>query len=190
MRPFHAPYCVYRKQTKTGYFWYVRFWDETSRKYSRIRSTGIPVKGKGEGRHAAEEAARTLLPGIRFTPVAPDVGDTPLLQYLADFWKDSSPYVRECTQVKKKPLSARYLRGHRDETRLHLESFPGFQGITLQQLTPGLIRDWMTWAAERGLKGGRINKVMEAMRGGQFVSQDHHVAFQFAAGHGFYLLNS
>jgi hypothetical protein len=165
MRPFHAPYCVYRKQTKAGYYWYVRFWDSATRNYSRIRSTGIPVKEKGEGRHAAEEAARSMLPGIRFTPVAPNVGDTPLLQYLADFWKDSSPYVRECAQVKKKPLSARYLRGHRDDTRLHLEPFPGFQGIILRQLTPGLIRDWMTWAAERGLKGGRINKVMEAMRG-------------------------
>jgi hypothetical protein len=44
MRPlkFHAPYCVYRKQTKAEYFWYVRFWDETSRKYTCIRSTGIP----------------------------------------------------------------------------------------------------------------------------------------------------
>ncbi|MDR1618462.1 MAG: tyrosine-type recombinase/integrase [Treponema sp.] len=67
--------------------------------------------------------------------------------------------------VKKKPLSVRYLQGHRDDTRLHIESFPGFQKITLQELTPGLIRDWMTWAAEKGLKGGRINKVMEAMRG-------------------------
>ncbi|GHV79621.1 hypothetical protein AGMMS49944_14120 [Spirochaetia bacterium] len=57
MRPLktHALYCVYRKQTKAGYFWYVRFWDETSRKYTRIRSTGIPVKGRGEGRHDAEE---------------------------------------------------------------------------------------------------------------------------------------
>ncbi|MDR1279137.1 MAG: site-specific integrase [Treponema sp.] len=123
------------------------------------------MKGKGAGRHAAEEAARSMLPGIRFTQAAPDVGDTPLLQYLADFWKDGSPYVRECTQVRKKPLSARYLRGHRDDTRLHIEPFPGFQGIILRQLTPGLIRDWMTWAAEKGLKGGRINKVMEAMRG-------------------------
>jgi hypothetical protein len=52
MRPLksHSPYCVYRKQTKAGYFWYVRYWGETSRKYASIRSTGIPVKGRDGGR--------------------------------------------------------------------------------------------------------------------------------------------
>ncbi|MDR2158540.1 MAG: hypothetical protein LBP23_00560, partial [Treponema sp.] len=63
-----APYCVYRKQTKARYFWYVRYWDETSRRYASIRSTGIPVKGQGGGRHDAEEAARAMLSKIRFSP--------------------------------------------------------------------------------------------------------------------------
>jgi integrase len=103
-----------------------------------------------------------MLPSIRFTPELPGQS---FLSYVADFWEDTSPYVRECAQVKKKPLSKKYLRSHRDDTRLHIATFPGFEGITLQQLTPGLIRDWMTWAAEKGLKGSRINKVMEPMRG-------------------------
>jgi integrase len=33
----------------------------------------------------------------------------------------------------------------------------------LKTLTAGHIRDWMRWMAERGIKGGRINKVMQAM---------------------------
>jgi len=164
MRPLkpHAPYCLYKKQTTVGYFWYVRFWDETNRKYAVIRSTGIPVKGRGEGRHDAEKAVQAILPAIRFTLEVPGQS---FINYVADFWEDTSPYARECAQVKKKPLSKKYLRSHRDDTRLHIAPYPGFQEITLQQLTPGLIRDWMTWAAEKGLKGGRINKVMEAMRG-------------------------
>ncbi|MDR0719412.1 MAG: hypothetical protein LBF78_07225, partial [Treponema sp.] len=40
----HAPYCIYRKLTKAGYFWYVRYWDEAGRKYTCIRATGIPGK--------------------------------------------------------------------------------------------------------------------------------------------------
>jgi integrase len=103
-----------------------------------------------------------MLPSIRFTPEEPGQS---FINYVLHFWADDSPYVRECAQVKKKPLSTKYLRSHRDDTRLHAAPFPGFQGITLKQLTPGLIRDWMTWAAEKGLRGGRINKVMEAMRG-------------------------
>jgi hypothetical protein len=67
MRPLkpHAPYCLYRKLTKAGYFWYVRYGDATSRRYTAIRSTGIPVKGRGGGRHDAEEAARAMLRTIR-----------------------------------------------------------------------------------------------------------------------------
>jgi hypothetical protein len=84
MRPLkpHAPYCIYRKQTKAGYFWYVRYWGEASRKYAHIRSTGIPVKGRGGGRHNAEEAARDMLP--RIFAMARSPGKF-LLHYVAEF---------------------------------------------------------------------------------------------------------
>jgi integrase len=163
MRPLkpHAPYCIYRKQTKAGYFWYVRYWDDASRKYTRIRSTGIPVKGRGGGRHNAEEAARVMLETIRFTPEA---RDKPLVQYIAGFWTPDSLYVRECAQVKKKPLSAGYIKLHHEDVKRHIEPFPGFRGVTLQNLSAGMIRDWMTWAAEKGMSGRRINTVLQSMR--------------------------
>ena len=95
MRPLksHALYCVYRKKTKAGYFWYVRFWDETSWKYAYIRSTGISVKGRGDGRHDAEEAARAMLKTICFTQEA---SEKPFTQYLADVWTDGSPSDMMC----------------------------------------------------------------------------------------------
>jgi integrase len=162
MRPLkpHASYCIYRKKTKAGYFWYVRYWDETSRKYAYIRSTGIPIKGRGGGRHNAEEAARAMLLQIRFSP---DSSPKPFTQYVADFWRDDSPYVREYAVVKKRPLAAAYVKLHRDDVSRHIEPFPGFRGITLYSLTSGVIRDWMRWAAEKGLAGGRVNKIMQAM---------------------------
>jgi hypothetical protein len=163
MRPLksYAPYCIYRKKTKAGYFWYVRYWDETSRKYAHIRSTGIPVKGRGGGRHDAGEAARAMLPTIRFTPEAQDKS---LARYIADFWTPDSPYVRECAQVKKKPLSAGYVKLHHEAVKRHIEPFPGFRGVTLRSLTAGKIRDWMTWAAGRGMSGRRINTALQSMR--------------------------
>jgi hypothetical protein len=94
----HAPYCIYRKQTKAGCFWYVRYRDEASRKYTHIRSTGIPVKGRSGGRHNAEETARVMLKTIRFTPEAQD---KPFVQYIAGFWTPDSLCVRKCAQVKK-----------------------------------------------------------------------------------------
>jgi integrase len=156
MRPFHAPYCIYRKQTKAGCFWYVRYWDESARKYSRIRSTGISVKGRGGSRHAAEEAARTMLQTIRFTPEAPD---KLFAQYLADFWTPGSPYVRERALVGKRPFKMNH-----EDVRRHIETFPEFRGITLRGLTAGMLRDWLTWMAEKKLSGHRINHVLQGMR--------------------------
>jgi integrase len=163
MRPLkpHAPYCIYRKQTKAGYFWYVRYWDEASRKYAAIRSTGVPAKGRGGGRHDAGEAARAILSTIRFTPEVPD---KPFAQYIAGFWTPDSPYARECAQVKKKPLSAGYIKLHHEDVKRHIEPFPGFRGVTLRNLTAGMLRDWMTWAVEKGMSGRRINTVLQSMR--------------------------
>jgi hypothetical protein len=162
MRPnkTRKPFTLYMKETKTGPVWYVRFWDENSRRYAITRSTGIPVEGKWLRRYDAEQAARKMLPGIQFTPTAPEKS---FIQYVADFWLPNSPYVRECALVKKKPLASAYIALHHDDVRRHIEPFPGFQGISLRKLTPGHIREWMRWMAEKGMKGGRINKVMQAM---------------------------
>ena len=64
MRPLqsHSPYSLYKKTTKSGVFWYVRFWDDVQKKYTWYRSTGIPVEGKRERRAEAEKAAIEMLP--------------------------------------------------------------------------------------------------------------------------------
>jgi integrase len=163
MRPKkdHRPFSLYRKETKTGPVWYARFWDESAKRYAVTRSTGIPVEGKKQRRYEAELAAREMLDGIRFMPAAPE---KPFVQYVADFWLPDSPYVRECAIVKKKPLSAEYVIMNHENIRRHMEPFPGFQIVTLQSLTPGVIRDWMTWAAENGRTGRSVNLTLQAMR--------------------------
>jgi hypothetical protein len=45
-----------------------------------------------------------------------------------------------------------------------MAAFPGFQNITLRGLTAGIIRDWITWAADNGLSGRVINRVLQDMR--------------------------
>jgi hypothetical protein len=58
------PFTLYKEKTKSGTFWYARFWDESVQKYAHSRSTGIPVEGKKERRREAEEAARAFLVGM------------------------------------------------------------------------------------------------------------------------------
>ncbi len=154
------PFTLYRKETQAGIIWYARFWDESTRRYAVTRSTGVPVEGKKQRRYEAEQAAREMLSTIRFVPIAPEKS---FIQYVSDFWLPDSPYVRECALVKKRPLAAAYIDLHHKDVGRHIAPFPGFWEISLRQLTPGHIRDWMRWMAERGMKGGRINKVMQAM---------------------------
>jgi hypothetical protein len=101
-----------------------------------------------------------MITQIRFSP---DASPKPFTRYVAEFWEDTSPYVQEYAAVKKRPLAAAYVKLHRDDVRRHIEPFPGFRGITLYTLIPGIVRDWMRWAAEKGLAGGRSNKVIQAM---------------------------
>jgi hypothetical protein len=72
--PKHAPYSLYKKKTKSGLCWYVRFWNEETSEYSIVRSTGIPVEGKRERWREADDAAKTLLAELRQGLVRPETG--------------------------------------------------------------------------------------------------------------------
>ena len=163
MRPNknRKPFTLYKKETQTGPVWYVRFWDETTRRYAVTRSTGIPVEGKKQRRYEAEQAAREMLPNIQFTPMAPEKS---FIQYISDFWLPDSVYVTERALVKKQPLSADYITMNHENVRRHMEPFLGFQNITLRGLAAGVIRDWMTWAASNGRTGRSVNTTLQAMR--------------------------
>jgi integrase len=102
-----------------------------------------------------------MLPSISFAPPIPE---KPFTRYVADFWSPDSPYVKECTLVKKKPLSAAYVTMNHENVRRHMAPFPGVQDVTLRGLTAGLIREWIAWAADKGLSGRIINLVLQGMR--------------------------
>jgi integrase len=64
----HAPYSLYKKQTKLGPFWYARYWDETEKQYTIVRSTGIPMEGKRKRWREADDAAKAILEELKQAP--------------------------------------------------------------------------------------------------------------------------
>jgi integrase len=102
-----------------------------------------------------------MLSDIRFEMQA---ADRPLLSYLEDFWKSDSPYVKECANIKKKPLSGYYVHQNAVNVSLHVKPCPRLNKITLRELTAGHIKDWMTWAVDHNLSGRTINSVLSTMR--------------------------
>jgi integrase len=163
MRPNKSrkPFTLYQKETQAGLVWYARFWDETTRRYAVTRSTGIPVEGKKQRRYETEQAAREMLPHIQFIPVAPEKY---FIQYVSEFWLTDSVYAKEHSLVEKQPLSVDYVTMNHENVRRHMEPFSGFENITLQSLTAGVIRDWVTWAMANGRTGRSVNTTLQAMR--------------------------
>ena len=159
MKTKHASYSLYKKKVGERLYWYVRFWDERSKKYSANRATGIEVAGKKERKAEAEAVAMEILPKICF-----NVSNMTMIQYIKKFWRNDSPYFREHEKVYAHKLSAYYSKASLDIARLHIEPYPPFAGIGLEKLSAGLIRDWMLWMAERGVSGARINRAMQVIR--------------------------
>jgi integrase len=159
MKTKHAPFSLYKKRTGTRFYWYVRFWDDRERTYSIHRSTGIEAAGKKEHRNEAMKVANDLLPSVCF-----NVSNMSMVQYLKSFWSGESPYFRESEKVYKRRLSAYYAKSHQDTIRIHIEKYHPFNDIGIERVTPGLIRDFMLWMAERGVSGSRINRVLQTIR--------------------------
>ncbi|GHV37299.1 site-specific integrase [Spirochaetia bacterium] len=176
----HKLFTIYKQKTRGGaLMWYARFYNEETGRYQVARSLSILVEGKKERKLEAYEAARAMLAEIDFTPKqkTPDS----LVGYLQAFWTEGSKYLKAAALMRGEPLGATYVKLHRDNIRLHVESFEGFEGITMQDLTPALVQDWQLWLAdrkvtlpkrkaddkertvERTLSGARINKIMQTL---------------------------
>ena len=160
------PFSLYKKKTQQGLVWYVRFWNEKAGDYTEYRSTGVAVSGKKGRQQEAWNQAMAILPTVSFEDAksGATTAGKPFLEYVAGFWTKNSDYIKDCSNIRKKPLSLKYIRGNADDARLHLASYEPFQELTLEKLTAGHIRAWMRWAAESGRSARRINSALSAMR--------------------------
>jgi integrase len=155
----HALFSLYKKQTKKGLFWYVRFWNKNELRYTLFRSTGIEVWGKRGRRAQAEAVAHDMLGSLCF-----NASKKSFVEYLDDFWSAESDYAQEAALIKKQPLSTRYIHENQRVVKTHVALFKPFKNIRLEGITTGLIRDFMLYEAKRGVSGDCINKALQAMR--------------------------
>jgi len=196
------PFTLYKVKSKCGIMWHARFWDDTLQKYAHSRTTGVLVEGKREQRREAEEVARKLQGEIKSAkipstqpaitqptepltpipqaaPINTTVANTPLIEYLFNFWTPESEYARFKRDVKNKALTAYFIGMNHDDIRRHVEPFQGFQGVTVGSLTKAMLKRWLIWLAGRKktrkkrdgtfidegtISGRRANSVLQAVR--------------------------
>jgi integrase len=107
------------------------------------------------------------------------VANTPLIQYLENFWTPESDYAKYNRDVKDDPLTPYYIEMNHEDIRRHVQPFPGFEGVTLGSLSKAILKSWMIWLAGRRkvrtlkdgtikdygkLSGRRANAVLQAVR--------------------------
>jgi integrase len=113
------------------------------------------------------------------SPKKKAVADTPLIQYLTNFWTPKSEYAQYKRDVKNKALTPYYIKMNHDDVRRHVEPFSGFVGVTVGSLNKAILKKWLIWLAGRKtqrrkkdgtliegdtLSGRRANTVLQAVR--------------------------
>jgi len=185
-------FTLVKVKSKIGTIWHARFWDENLKKYAHSRSTGVLVEGKKENRREAEEVARKILAENSETKSTATItlfnptnsqktktANTPLFDYLKNFWTPNSEYAQFKRDVQKNPLTINYIKMNHDDIRRHVEPFPDFAGLTVGNLTKAILKKWLIWLAGRKatrlkkdgtiiegkiLSGRRANSVVQAVR--------------------------
>jgi len=186
------PYTLYKVKSKLGIMWHARIWDETLKKYAHSRTTGILAEGKKENRREAEDAAKKLYAEFitrqeensvnqqpAFATKKQTVANTPLAEYLSNFWSAESEYAKFNRNVKHKPISPAYIKNNFNDVRRHVEPFEGFEGVTVGSLTKATLKKWLIWLAGRKktrtkkdgtiidegtITGRRANAVIQSVR--------------------------
>jgi integrase len=77
------------------------------------------------------------------------VADTPLIEYLENFWTPNSEYANFKRDVQKHALTPYYIEMNHDDVRRHVAPFPGFEGVTVGSLTKATLKKWLIWLASR-----------------------------------------
>jgi len=77
------------------------------------------------------------------------VANTPLIEYLSNFWTPNSEYAQFKRDVEKNPLTPYYLEMNHDDVRRHVTPFSGFDGITVGSLNKAILKKWLIWLAGR-----------------------------------------
>ena len=154
-----APFSLFTRVSPSGTrVWYAKFWDSEVGKYRDFKTTGIVYEGKRRGRDLAAKAAEAFLAEVS------RASDPFILDFVRAFWAPDSPHIRARALVDQHRLSVDYLEHNRRALKLHLEPFPGFQGLRLSKLRAGIVKDWQLWALEHGTGPRACNIALQALR--------------------------
>jgi hypothetical protein len=120
---------------------------------------GSPLKAGAAAAITPRKRRGLCCPGSASTLILPQKSFT---HYVADFWKDDSPYIRECALVKKRPLSDCFIeQDFKNAAEAYQRAFPKTSGESARRnasrlLTNADIQERMgddSWGVRRSAQG-------------------------------------
>lgn len=164
MRPIfvssHSQYNIYPRKIHNVTLYYVRFWNESEKRWFKTRSTGVPADGKKQRQLEAVAVALELLKKIQYTG---NTADGKFIDFISSFWLPDSEYLKSKESVNGKSLSRLYVLQNSNAIRLHVKPYKPFQNIRISELTASAIERWKVWAVKQGFGSRSINFAFQAM---------------------------
>jgi hypothetical protein len=140
MRPIfissHAPYNIYIQHIHNRSLYYVRFWNETEKRWFKTRSTGVPADGKRQRILQADAVAKELLNTIQYTG---NMADKNFIDYITLFWSSNSEYLKAKESSNGKPLSSLYILQNEAAIKRHVRPYKPLQNLHVSELTASII---------------------------------------------------
>ena len=159
----HEDFVLFKKELKSGVYWYARFWDARREKWAFERSTGVEVKGERENRARAEKKAHEIL---KDAAPSTEVVKQNFIDFCASCWTPESKYAQEYKTDTGVSLSAYYLKQSRDGIVKWVRNLAGFTRLDapVDKITAADIADWRTAARQAGCGPRRLKAVEQALR--------------------------
>lgn len=137
---------LYKKNLKSGVFWYARIPKNGDSKGFITRSTGLPATDDGRSYMLAYQKAESIAQEIRHKSIPAPL----FLDYIKEFWSEGSDYLQHRALVQQKPPSPTYVNNNLSGIKKWVAPYPPFEKIKLSELKTGIISDWQVWAIENG----------------------------------------
>ncbi|WP_162510782.1 hypothetical protein [Treponema endosymbiont of Eucomonympha sp.] len=156
----HASYCLYRKKEKNCVMWYAKFWDYEKRRYWAYRTLKVRASRKYLRRTAAREAAEEMLGGLKKSASA----DESFAGFLARFWELGGICERAHFLKTRKKISRSYLKSSSLLVKKHIAPNHAFSANSAEELSAGMVHDFMADKAKQGASEDLINKCLKVIR--------------------------
>ena len=159
---------LYKRKLKSGTAYYVKFWNNISRKHVETYSVGVLKNQLGRKAihlpHTSKAGANAIV--RMWIEEGQPIGEKELfLDYLENFWRRDSDYVLT-KRMREESISIAYIDNNRSAIKAHIKPFlikNNLENIFIHQVTPEILEKLLKTLSSKDIGNSRINAIYKAV---------------------------